>query len=313
MAIYEMASHNMKQHQTKSSLYRIHVLERVVAILDVLAGSNTEESLVELTQTLGLHKSTTHRLLMALESTRLVERDASTGKYRLGSKLLELGMRVAARLKLPEAARPYLERLSHQSSETAHVGVLRGSEVVSIANCEGQHTLRMPATVGTISPGHCTSLGKAMLAFLREEEAKETVLQRGLKGYTRNTITQLSALKAEWQKVRECGFAVDDEEFEQGLKCIGAPVRDSSGRVIAAISIAGAAFRLKDDRIPALARAVKQAASDLSRDLGYRQDSAEEPEGRPCVGMRRDRDQPPSVGPVPCAHSTKARRSQQQR
>ena len=296
-----MASPNAKRHRSNSPPYRVQVLSRVVAILDALAGSNKEESLAELTQTLGLHKSTTHRLLMVLESTRLVERDASTGKYRLGSKLLELGMRVAARLKLPEAARPYLERLSHESSETAHVGVLRGSEVVSIANCEGQHTLRMPATVGTISPGHCTSLGKAMLAFLREEEVDQIVRQRGLKGYTRNTITQLSALKAELQKVRERGFAVDDEEFEQGLKCIGAPVRDSSGRVIAAISIAGAAFRLKDDRLPILARAVKQAASDLSRDFGYVPDSAERSSGRPLRGAHRGRGQRLYGGRVQCA------------
>lgn len=265
----------MRQLSEGEPIYRAQVLDRVFTILDVLASSKKDQSLVELTESLGLHKSTTHRLLKILERHHFVERDGSSGKYLLGSKLLELGMRVAARLDLAGLSRPHLEKLSQESGETAHVGVLRGGEVVSIANVEGHHTLRTPATVGRKSPAHCSGLGKAMLSALSEKDVETIIRQQGLKGYTRNTITRRPALKSELQAVRHRGYALDEEEFEEGLKCIAAPVFDHSGNAIAAISIAGAAFRLNAGRIPSLSRAVMYAAACLSRSLGHVETGAE--------------------------------------
>lgn len=251
-----------------SRTYKIQVLDRTFGIFDVLAANGPELTLVEIALRLNLHKSTTHRLLAVLEDHRYVER-TSAGKYRLGSKLLELGARAASGLDLAECARPFLEELVAETGETAHLGILREGEVLSIANVESPRTLRTPSTVGRRTPAHCTSLGKALLAFAPEDEVAQIIGRRGLKGYTPKTLSRASAFRRELREVRERGYAVDDEEFEEGLRCVGAPVRDHSSRVVAALSISGPAFRLMPDRWPALGRALIRAAEKLSAVLGY--------------------------------------------
>jgi DNA-binding IclR family transcriptional regulator len=136
---------------------------------------------------------------------------------------------------------------------------------------QSRRTLRTPATVGQRSPAHCSSQGKAILAFLSPEELREFVRTYGLKAFSGNTLTRFAILRAELERVRQRGYAVDNEEFEEGLKCIGAPVRDHSGAVVAAISIAGPASRLRRGRTPALVHSVTSAASRLSASLGYRE------------------------------------------
>ncbi|HEX5481988.1 MAG TPA: IclR family transcriptional regulator [Terriglobia bacterium] len=252
-------------------MYRIRVLDRVFKLLDILAKDNRELGLVEITNGLGLHKSSVHRLLMVLEDFQYVSRNPVTGKYGLGGKLIELGMKAVSRLDLYQAARPYLERLVAGTGETAHVGVLREGEIISVVNVQSSQTLRLPSTVGRRAPVHCSSLGKAILAFLPESEVRDVLGTRAFKAYTRKTIIKPVLLRKELKKVREQGYACDDEEFEEGLRCIGAPIRDHTGKVIAAISIAGPAFRLKDERLPGLVRAVKEAATALSVNLGYPQ------------------------------------------
>lgn len=252
----------------RNSTYKIQVLDRTFAIFDVIAANGPELTLAEITLRLNLHKSTAHRLLAVLEGYRYVERTRS-GKYRLGSKLLELGARAAAGLDLAERALPFLRGLVAETGETAHVGILREGEVLSIANVESPRTLRTPATVGRRTPAHCTSLGKAILAFASEEQLAEVVRTRSLKGYTAKTLTRAEALRQELREVRRRGYAVDDEEFEEGLRCVGAPVRDHSGRVVAAVSITGPAFRITPERLPALGKSVIRAAEKLSAALGY--------------------------------------------
>jgi IclR family transcriptional regulator, KDG regulon repressor len=250
--------------------YRAQVLDRSFAILDLLAASSEDLSLADMGEKLKLHKSTFYRLLRTLERHRFAEKDFDTGKYRLGSKLLQLGSRAVARFDLATVGRPYLEKLKEQSGETAALGVLSDGEVVSIAVAEGRHVLRMHVTVGGKVPVHCSALGKAILAFLPEKEVDMIVRKHGIKANTRNTITRRPELKAELAHIRTGGFAIDDQEIEDGLKCVGAPVRDSSGRVIAAVSIAGAALRLNRKRISVLAPLVARTASDFSGSLGYR-------------------------------------------
>ena len=255
----------------RATTYRVQVLDRAFTILNALAQNGSELGLAELSAALRLHKSTVHRLLMMLEQHRYVERDSSSGKYRLGWKLFELGMQAVARRDLFLLAPPVVEWLKAETGETAHLGILREGEVISVVNVEGQKTVRTPSTVGRRSPAHCTSLGKAILAFLPRQQVSEFVRTCGLRSYTRNTITGPSGLESELGRIRELGYAVDDEELEDGLRCIGAPVRDHTGRVVAAISIAGPAFRLGKESLPALAAAVKCAAARLSASLGHQQ------------------------------------------
>lgn len=250
-------------------VYRTQVLDRTIRMLDVLAESSEELGPSELAARLSIHKSTIHRLLTVLERHRFVRKHPTRGKYSLGMRLFELGSRAVAHLNLRECAEPYLRRLVEETHETAHICVLNGTEMLSVANVEGPWTLRAPSTIGRRTSVHCSSGGKAFAAYLPDRTLDELIAQLPFKQHTRHTLVTRAAFKAELQRVRVQGFAVDDEEVEEGLRCVGAPVRNHTGRVIAALSIAGPVFRMKNGRIPELARAVIASARDLSKELGY--------------------------------------------
>ena len=250
--------------------YRVQVLDRSCDILECLANNGPELGVSEITMDLGLSKTTVHRLLSALADREFVRRVPVSGKYRLGIKLVELGYKAGSADGLVANAALYLTRLVSETGETAHLGVLREGQVVSVCAVESPKTLRPPATVGRRTPAHSSSLGKCMLADLSSNEMTALLAQMGLERFTPRTIVSEEALVRELKKVHEQGFAVDDEEFEQGLKCIGAPVRDQSGRVIAAVSIAGPKSRLGPHVMEARAAAVMSVAQELSADLGYK-------------------------------------------
>jgi DNA-binding IclR family transcriptional regulator len=250
--------------------YHVQVLERVFRILDELAAGSTELPGGEIAGRVKLHRSTTHRLLAVLEKNRFVERNPENARYRLGWRLFELGIIAASRLDVYERAKPQLQRLVDETGETAHIGVLRQGEVISLLNVEGKRSVRTPATVGRRTPPHCTSQGKAILAFAGPEQIESAIDWHRFTRFTENTITDGSRFRTELALVRRRGYAVDNEEFEPGLRCIAAPVRDHTGEVIAAISIAGPSFRIGNQQIAALSRSVIGAAGRLSASLGYR-------------------------------------------
>lgn len=258
----------------KDSPYQVQVLDRAVVILDTLASAGEDLSLFELADRLDLHKSTIHRLLMVLERHRLVERRRESGKYGLGLKLFELGQHAFARLGIGERALPHLERLAAEAGETAHLCTLDGGEVLYLEKVEPSRTVRVPSGIGHRNPAHCTAVGKALLAHLSDEELDDVIRRRGLRAYTPNTITTPALLRRELRAIRQRGYSVDDEEIEEGLRCVGAPVRDHSGRVVASISIAGPAFRLTRARVASVARLVTKAADGLSSKLGFRASKA---------------------------------------
>jgi len=259
----------VSQQRADSSRYRVQVLDRVAGILQVLADARTALAPIEIADRLSLHKSTLHRLLAALEQLGYIRRHPGNGRYALGLKLFEFGSRAVAGLNLHDYGQPVVERLVTDTGETAHLCVMVDAHMVSIVIAEGTRTIRPPATVGRRTPMHCTSVGKAMLAHL-PDRARDAVLDScPLRAYTRRTLDTRAALLAELARIRTRGYAVDDEEIEDGLRCIGAPVRNHSGAVIAAMSIAGPAFRLSRKRIPVLARIVMDGAARLSEQLGY--------------------------------------------
>jgi DNA-binding IclR family transcriptional regulator len=269
----------VKSVKNVQNIYRVQVLERAFQILNLLADEKSGIGPMEVAQRLKLHKSTAHRLIMVLESSRFVEKNTVTGKYHLGSRLMELGLSAVSRLDVYEVAGPHLRALVKETGETAHLAVLRDGQVVSLFNIESSQTLRTPATVGTRTPAHCTSLGKAMLAFATQEHIDEFLRGRKLETYTPRTITTAAKFKAELRTIRNRGYAIDNEEREPGLRCIGAPLWDSSGDVIAAISIAGPVFRIGDDRVQSLSMAVMRIAARISASLGYRSGKAKHEAG----------------------------------
>lgn len=251
------------------SPYKVQVIDRAAAILQVLADARTELTPADIAARLSLNKSTIHRLLAVLAGLGYLRRLEGTGKFGLGLKLFELGSRAVARLDLRDVAQPLVNALADETGETTHVCVPDDdAHMVSVVIAESPRTVRTPATVGRRTPAYCTSVGKAWLAWLPQVELDAALARHPLRSRTVNTIVTPDALLAELRRVRTSGYAVDDEEIELGLRCIGAPVRNHAGRVVAAISIAGPAFRVSRKRIPVLARAVVSTAARLSEALG---------------------------------------------
>lgn len=259
----------MARDAVHSATYRVQVLDRTVGILQVLADARSTLGPAEIAEQLSLHKSTIHRLLAALERHGYIRKQPGNGKYGLGLKLFELGSRAVAGLDLRQSAQPILERLVSETGETAHLCVIDGGQMMSVAIAESSRTVRTPATVGRRSPLHCTAVGKAILAFLPERALLALLKQHPLRKYTDRTLVTRAALMAELARIRARGYAIDDEEIEEGLRCVGAPVRNYSGAVVASLSIAGPSFRLSRSRLPVLAEAVVDAAERLSAELGY--------------------------------------------
>ena len=257
------------QYKTDRSPYKVQVLDRALAALAILANRSSESSLVELCAELRLHKSTVHRLMMVLEQHRLVVKNPETGRYRLGLKLFELGSKALDGIDLRGRARPYLDRLQQQFGETVFFCILDDGQVFYVEKVESQQSVRTACTVGSRAPAYCTAVGKAMLAELSDAEVSTIVRRWGLKAVTPNTITTAAALKSELRTVRSRGYAIDDEEKEQGLRCVSAAVRGHSGKLFAAMSISGPAFRMTKERIPEVGHAVMRAANELSAELGY--------------------------------------------
>jgi IclR family transcriptional regulator, KDG regulon repressor len=266
-------------------VYRVQVIDRIFEILDLMARSKGELGSTDLAQKLGLHKSTVHRLLAVLERHRFVEKNHETAKYNLGWRLFELGTAAASRMGLYGLARPYLAALAKKTCETAHLGIVNHGEVMSIVSVEADRSLRLPATVGRRSPLYCTSQGKAMLAFSDPAQAEEIIRSLNMKALTRNTITKAPRLHDELARIRKAGYAVDNEELEEGLRCIGAPVFDHAGQPIAAVSIAGPAYRVGGGHLPRLTEAVIQTSRQLSSALGFQRAPDAAPSRRRQAGL----------------------------
>jgi DNA-binding IclR family transcriptional regulator len=271
-----------KTKRQNKSPYQIQVLDRALAVLKVLSQEGPDLTLAQVSALLHLHKSTAHRLIMVLEGHKLIERNSKTGTYRLGMKLFELGTRAVSQLDLRERARPILDRLVRETDETVHLCVYDNGEVVYVDKVEPARSVRLASTVGRRHPAFCTAVGKAMMAVMPEEQVETAVQKHGLRPLTRKTIGSLGELKSELAKVRKLGYAVDDEENEEGVCCVGAVVRGISGEPTAAISVSGPSFRLPSYKIPIVAKAVIGAANALSQELGYNpsSDEAEEDEKR---------------------------------
>lgn len=249
--------------------YSSQVLDRVVQILDCFGAERTDLRLVEIAAATGLHKSTLYRLLEAMRAHRLIGFDNISGSWHLGMKLFEMGSLAVVRLALDKHAHPILDRLADVSGETAHLCVLDGSDVVYIAKVECTRTLRIPSAVGQRNPAYCTGVGKAILAHLAPQQLGAYIAETPLRPFTKRTLVTAAELKANLRQVVAQGYAIDDQEREDGVRCVAAPVRDHRGRAIAAISIAGPTMRVTKERVAELADYVIRAANEISAKLGY--------------------------------------------
>ena len=255
--------------KARSGRYRIHVIDRAAQILDCFGFDHQELSVSEIGAKARLHRSTAHRILMALEYNDLIQQNAENGKYRLGIKLFRLGHQAVSHLNLREICRLFLTRIMDETKETVHLAVLDEDQVLYLDKVEGPHALRMPSRVGRHIPTYCTSLGKAMLSCLDDHEVKNIFRDHILRPYTANTVKTLDRLLTDLRVIRRRGYSVDNEEIEIGLRCVGAPIRDYTGAIVGAISTAAPSARLSAHKIPGVGKFVMAVAAEISDQLGY--------------------------------------------
>lgn len=251
--------------------YTVKALVKALRILECLADDEQPSfTLTELSRRLHLHVSTVHRLMVNLLRQGFVEQDPASGGYVLGFRVLRMGLRVLDRLDVRRVALPLLRELNQKTQETVHLAILRGDVAVSIEKIPSPQPVGLDAPLGGQMPLHCTGVGKALLAYQGEEVLAPLAKSPGLARMTGRTITNLLQLKKELDHVRERGYALDNEEIVEGLRCVAAPVFDHNGRAVAAFSVAGPATRITLERVPEIARLVCETGREISYRLGFR-------------------------------------------
>jgi IclR family transcriptional regulator, acetate operon repressor len=247
---------------------RSGTLERGLRLLQFFAAAG-EATPAEAAKATGLSRSATYRIADRLRGWGFLEANPATEALRLGSEAVRLGMAALASLEVTGVAPPHLRRLADQTQETVNLAVVDGDQVVYIHKEEGTLAVKMSAQLGSRRPLHCTALGKAWLAALPAPELEALLAGLDLARFTAATITDPAALAAELDRVRRRGWATDEEEVEEGVYCLGAAIRDHRRSAVAAISVAGPAYRLRAraDQVGAL---VAETAAAISRRLGHR-------------------------------------------
>ena len=244
------------------------ILEAGLKLLEELAQSADGMSAVELADSIGIHKTSVYRYLNTLLQAGYIQSNGD-GKYHLGNKILELGSQMLRRMPLRETAHPFLVKLSTETQKTVHLCVLDGTDVVYIDKVESQRSLPILSRIGSRAPAYCTSVGKALLSDLPTDEVVSLLSKITLKKQTPATITDPIELLEEIKITAERGYAIDNGEHEEGIKCFASIVRAYGGAGVGAISLTGLKREL-DDKQEAnrLIGAVKRAASEISQALG---------------------------------------------
>ena len=236
----------------------------------MLSDCNDGLGITEISSLVNLHKSTVHRLLSTLIYKGYVVQDEESSKYKITFKLFELGSKKVHKLDLLEISRPYTKMLMESVNEVVHLIIREETDIVYIDKVEANNTISMASRIGKRNPMYCTATGKAILAYLPEEEIREVWNKSKIVKLTKKTNTDFILFKKELQEVKKNGYAIDDEENEIGVKCVGAPIFDMNGDVVAAISVTGPVTRITDDKIDFISNEVMQCTNLISKEMGYK-------------------------------------------
>lgn len=245
-------------------------VKKAMDILDCLGEESSPRSASEIGRKLGMSRSTTYRLLTTLGLGGYVRQDpANPERYYLGYKVLELAGSLLDSIELRQQAMPFLKELRDLANETVHLVVMEQGRVAYVDKLDCSQAVRMYSSIGRLGFVHSTAVGKAMTAFMPEHAVTSILEQHGMPAFTPRTITDASAFRRELERVQRQGYAIDDVENEEGIRCVGAPIFDHQGRAEAALSLSGPAFRLTRERAEGLSGAVRRTALRISRQLGY--------------------------------------------
>jgi IclR family transcriptional regulator, pca regulon regulatory protein len=250
-------------------------LERGLAILSAFKAATPELGISELARSLGLTRSTSHRYVATLARLGYLQQNPSTRKYRLGPRVIDLGLSAINSMELREISSPHLQRLSDETGHTVNMAILDGVDIVYIERCrssqQGQREIDLNLHVGSRLPAYCTSMGKVLLAFLPDDEQRERLERIEFVERGPNTLASPELLAAELARVRAAGMAVNNEELAYGLRSMAVPVRGQGGEVVAAINCAVHRTAASiGDLVERLGPTLQRTAADISAQIGYR-------------------------------------------
>jgi IclR family KDG regulon transcriptional repressor len=248
----------------------VSAANRALAVLEQLS-RHRAIGLEDLSKIIKMAKPTVYRFLLTLQELGYARR-VDGDRWAMTLKLFNVGSRALDHLDLHSAARPVAEELAEDLGETVHMGVLEGDSAVYVLKIESRFTIRMFSRVGRRIPLYCTAIGKVLLAFIKEDERESALKGVRLLAFTKKTLTTRASLYAELTRIREQGFALDDEEHEQGIHCIGAPIFDHTGAIVATISASWPGFRYQREEESTQVEKIKAAAQRISTYLGHIQD-----------------------------------------
>jgi IclR family transcriptional regulator, KDG regulon repressor len=259
-----MGGAGAKSGKENASIYMVPAVERAVRILLMLSASDRGMTLAEIVSATGWHKSSVHKILMTLGHFGFLERDESTKRYVLGIELVRCGRTVLNHLQIHQSAKSFLIELADASGETANLVILRGNKCVVVDIAEAPVELRVSPPIGLVDPITAKSCGKAMLAWFPEEQVDEIIRTEGLPSRTGTSDSNHKLYHAELAIVHKQGYAIDTEEFQEGISAVSAPVFNSEKRVVGALSIIGPASRMTQEKLHFYGKKCVQAATQLS-------------------------------------------------
>lgn len=245
---------------------------KAVKILECFENKK-ELGISDIAKLMGMSKSTVYGIVNTLIETGLLEQDKDSKRYRLGLKLFEFGHIVEKRMDLRDEAKPFCIKLSEKYAQTVHLATHSDGEVVYIDKYDVPDFLIVYSQVGRRAPMTCTGVGKAMLAYLGKDYIEKYILPKGFAKKTEKSIDTAEKLCADLEGVRKRGYAIDDEEIEQGLKCVAVPIFNKNGQPVAAVSLSGMTGKMENISISAIAADVMKCAEEISARLGYKKSS----------------------------------------
>lgn len=255
----------------KENKYTIQSVEKACDLLMLFGNSNTEIGVSELSRQLGVGKSTVWKLLNTFENKGILVKNPVSEKYFLSVKFFQIACQYYNQVSINSVVRSFMERLSETYKETIHFAVRDENEIVYVEKIDGSFNITISSRIGRRSPIYTTAAGKAILANQSQEKIKEYLDRVELKPFTENTIVSREALQQELEKIAAQGYAVDNEEYEANIKCVGVPIKNIAGRVVGGLSVSGMNARMTDEKIAEIVRDLKEYSGEITHRIGYNQ------------------------------------------
>lgn len=252
---------------------RVNTVKSILKAFTILEeiNKNYEMSIGEISQTLNMDKATVHRLVSTMKEAGYLMQNPTSKRYSVSLKIFAMGNRVVERTGIKQIARPYIKRLAEETKETVNLGMRIDNDIVYVDKIESNSTIKVGIDIGTAIPNYCTGMGKAVIAFLSQEERSEMFENMEFKSFTKNTPITKESIEENLKKIRDVGFSTDDEEFVDGLISFGAPIFDFHGNPVAAVSVSYPKYRYEGkDKESEVPEKVVKTAKEISTKLGYK-------------------------------------------